>query len=63
MSKNIFLINHYAESPEMGMEFRPYYFAKLWTEMGYNVTILAASYSHLRKNNPVLDSEIKKENM
>ena len=31
---NILIINHYAGSPEMGMEFRPYYFAKEWTAMG-----------------------------
>ncbi len=61
MKLNILIINHYAGSPEMGMEYRPYYFAKLWTEMGHNVTILAASYSHIRKNNPVLESEIKEE--
>lgn len=32
---NILIINHYAGSPEMGMEFRPYYFAKEWTAMGH----------------------------
>ena len=25
---NILLINHYAGSPDLGMEFRPYYMAK-----------------------------------
>ena len=25
---NILIINHYAGSPDMGMEFRPYYFCK-----------------------------------
>lgn len=58
---NIFIINHYAGSPEMGMEYRPYYFAKLWTEMGHHVTILAADYSHLRKKNPEIDTDIKEE--
>ncbi len=48
---NILLINHYAGSPEMGMEFRPYYFAKEWIKSGHNVTILAADNSHLRKKN------------
>ncbi len=46
---NILLINHYAGSPEMGMEFRPYYFAKEWIKNGHNVSILAADNSHLRK--------------
>ena len=30
---NILIINHYAGSPEMGMEFRPYYFARAWVTM------------------------------
>ena len=59
---NILLINHYAGSPEMGMEFRPYYFAREWVSQGNNVHIIASSYSHLRKNNPEVnkDWEIKK---
>ena len=27
---NIILLDHYAGSPEMGMEFRPYYMAREW---------------------------------
>ena len=49
---NILIINHYAGSPEMGMEFRPYYFAKEWTAMGHRVDIIAADFSHLRRVNP-----------
>lgn len=49
---NILLINHYAGSPEMGMEFRPYYFAREWVKKGHRVDIIAASYSHLRRENP-----------
>lgn len=45
---NILLINHYAGSPEHGMEFRPWYLARQWVDMGHHVTIVAASYSHLR---------------
>lgn len=48
---NILLINHYAGSQEHGMEFRPYYLAKEWIKLGHNVTIIAASYSHLRNKN------------
>ena len=33
---NILLINHYAGSPEMGMEFRPYYFAREWVKAGHH---------------------------
>ena len=49
---NITIINHYAGSPYHGMEFRPYYFAKYWIKDGHKVTIIASSYSHLRKNQP-----------
>lgn len=49
---NILLLNHYAGSPSMGMEFRPYYLAKEWKAMGHNVRIVAANYSHLRKQQP-----------
>ncbi len=49
---NILLINHYAGSLHLGMEFRPYYLAKKWNEMGHKTTIVGATYSHLRRNQP-----------
>ena len=49
---NILFISHYAGSPEMGMVFRPYYFAKEWIKQGHVVTIIAASFTHIRKKNP-----------
>ncbi len=48
---NIIIINHYAGSPFLGMEYRPYYMAKHWIEKGHSVTIFAASYSHIRSQN------------
>jgi glycosyltransferase involved in cell wall biosynthesis len=45
---NILLINHYAGSSSLGMEFRPYYFAREWEREGHNVLIVAASFSHVR---------------
>jgi len=60
---NIFLINHYAGSPEMGMEFRPYYLAQEWIRMGHKVSILAASHSHIRLHNPAFDANIREENI
>jgi glycosyltransferase involved in cell wall biosynthesis len=49
---NILLINHYAGSPELGMEFRPYYLACEWNKSGHNTTIVGSNYSHLRNKNP-----------
>lgn len=58
---NILLINHYAGSIHMGMEFRPYYFAREWVKKGHNVNIIAADYSHLRKINPNVNEDFQKE--
>lgn len=58
---NILLINHYAGSPEMGMEFRPYYFAREWVKMGHKVDIIAADYSHLRRKNPNVKKDFQSE--
>ena len=49
---NILLINHYAGSPELGMEFRPYYMARQWAKSGHHVLIVGATYSHLRRKQP-----------
>ena len=49
---NILLINHYAGSPNYGMEFRPYYMAKEWISQGHKVLIIGGSFSHLRKEQP-----------
>lgn len=58
---NILLINHYAGSPEMGMEFRPYYFAREWIKLGHRVDIIAADYSHLRIKNPEVSRDFQTE--
>jgi glycosyltransferase involved in cell wall biosynthesis len=52
---NIILFNHYAGSPDHGMEYRPYFFAKHWVQAGHNVTIVASSFSHLRNRQPLLN--------
>lgn len=58
---NILYINHYAGSPEMGMEFRPYYLSKEWIKMGFRVDIIAADYSHMRIHNPAPQKDFAQE--
>lgn len=58
---NILYLDHYAGSPEMGMEFRPYYLSREWVKMGHKVTIFAGDYSHLRKKNPVVHKDFQAE--
>lgn len=45
---NILIVNHYAGSPDLGMEYRHYYLAREWQKTGNRVLIVAASFSHLR---------------
>lgn len=58
---NILLINHYAGSDELGMEFRPFYMGREWVKQGHDVTILAATFSHLRKKNPVIEEDFTEQ--
>ncbi|MEX8504233.1 glycosyltransferase family 4 protein [Leptothrix ochracea] len=48
----ILYINHYAGSPELGMEYRPYYLAREWVRMGHAVHMVAGGYSHVRARQP-----------
>jgi glycosyltransferase involved in cell wall biosynthesis len=54
---NILLINHYAGSPQHGMEYRPYYLAREWVRMGHRVQIVACAQSHVRALQPYLDGQ------
>ena len=58
---NILLINHYAGSPEHGMEYRPFYFGREWVRAGHRVMIVAASFSHLRRVNPSVQATVTRE--
>ena len=49
---SILLINQYAGSPTLGMEHRPHWMSQRWLESGNAVTVVAGSYSHLRRTNP-----------
>ena len=58
---NILYVEHYAGSPEMGMEFRPYYLSREWVKMGHNVRIVAGDFSHLRRKNPEVTEDFQSE--
>ena len=58
---NILLVNHYVGSPVYGMEYRPFYLAKEWVKQGHNVTIVGASFSHLRQQNPIVTEDLQIE--
>jgi glycosyltransferase involved in cell wall biosynthesis len=49
---NILYLNHYAGSPALGMEYRPYYLAREWVRGGHRVEMVAASFSHVRSSQP-----------
>lgn len=61
MSMNILIINHYAGSNIHGMEYRPYYLSREWIKHGHNVMIVAASFSHLRIQQPELMGNITED--
>ena len=53
----IILINHYAGTPSLGMEYRPYYLAREWVRAGHEVTMVAANFSHVRTYQPQAGQE------
>lgn len=57
----ILLIDLYAGSERMGMEFRPYYMAREWMRRGHEVTLVAADYTHLRKQNPTVGRNFEEQ--
>ena len=55
---NIVYLNHYAGSPLLGMEYRPYYLAREWVRAGHRVQMLAADFSHVRSTQPVAGDSV-----
>ncbi|PXW93550.1 glycosyltransferase involved in cell wall biosynthesis [Sphaerotilus hippei] len=51
---NILYLNHYAGSPTLGMEYRPYYLAREWVRAGHRVQMIASAHSHVRARQPEL---------
>ncbi len=54
---NILYLNHYAGSPALGMEYRPYYLAREWLRSGHRVLMVAADHSHVRTRQPAAGDE------
>jgi len=54
---NILLINHYAGSPQHGMEYRAYYLAREWVRLGHQVHIVASAQSHVRTLQPQMSGQ------
>lgn len=55
---NLLLVNHYAGTPALGMEYRPYYLAREWVRAGHSVQVLSADYSHVRTRQPAFGDEL-----
>ena len=55
---NILYLNHYAGSPALGMEYRPFYLAREWVRAGHRVLIVAADFSHVRARQPAAGDEV-----
>ena len=55
---NLLYINHYAGSPALGMEYRPYYLAREWVRAGHRVQMLAADFSHVRTTQPAAGEQV-----
>lgn len=50
--QSIWIINQYATTPQTGVGGRHYYIARELVDAGYDVYVLAASYTHLMHNPP-----------
>lgn len=62
-NKTIWIINQYASTPETGMGGRHYYLAQELAQKGYQVYVIAASYTHILKNAKSFDEEFCLENI
>lgn len=55
----VLIIAHDVGSKEMGMLFRPYYIAQGLKARGHEVEVITASYSRVRRINPVIKSDLE----
>lgn len=58
---HIVTLNHYAGSPQHGMEHRPYHLAHAWVRAGHSATVVAGTFSHLRVRNPDVGGNVVEE--
>ncbi|OOF59114.1 glycosyltransferase family 4 protein [Rodentibacter pneumotropicus] len=55
--KTIWIINQYASTPETGIGGRHYYLAEELSKLGYQVYVIAGSYSHLLRESQKLQDD------
>lgn len=56
-NKVIWIINQYASTPETSMGGRHYYLAVELSKLGYDVYLIAASYTHILRRPPKMDGK------
>lgn len=59
----IVFVAHFAGSPRLGMVYGHYHLAKEWVRLGHTVTIVAASFSHIRQVQPRVHRRVTEENI
>lgn len=59
----IVFVMHYAGSPKYGMAYRPHSLAREWVKQGHQVTMVAASFSHLRVQQPDVKEDLQCEDI
>ncbi|PIE55728.1 MAG: glycosyltransferase WbuB [Desulfobulbus propionicus] len=59
--KTIWFVNYYGSTPETSIGGRHYYLARELVRLGYNVHLIAASYTHLLSKPPVVVTPIQIE--
>jgi len=57
----ILYVDHYIGNDDYGIEYRPFFLSREWAKTGHDVTIVGASFSHLRKKNPVVEKDFDEE--
>lgn len=57
MSKNIWIINQYASTPDYGFAGRHYYLGKEFSKTGYTVYLVASANHHLLRNKPKISQD------